>query len=301
MTKKNKKLLITAAVFAALSIIFCGISAIRAKKKNVALFDQTQNEDGNFIYSYEFPEENIKKISLELSYADVNLIGGSEKCKIELINFSEDRFKMTVSATTIALEEKSGFTGIFSLNFKGLRNYLNSFRMITKAKTVNIYLTNESVIKLMEADIYSGNVKIQDCINQCNYDFDIKYGALSALGVTTEEKLSVKLYDGNLDISGSKIATHDAKIERGYEAILNSQFTDLTSDIVTGYFKYQTGQYSLMSSVLKLVSDTGRVRFGGDIYESGSFSQGMKYTGISSVVQTSVDVHVKNGNIMITE
>lgn len=301
MTEKNKRLLITAALLAALAIVLCLTATLLAKKNNVVLFKQTQNEEGNFVYTYDFAEENIKKISLDISYTDVNIIGGAEKCRIELINFAEENFRMTVSATTIAVEEKSGLAGLVSLNFGGLRNHLNSFRMLTKAKTINIYLTDTSVMKLLETDIYSGNINLENCNLSCDYNIKVKYGSVAAASLSSDGAFDVTIYDGNLDISNSEFASHSAAITRGYENIVFSRFTTLKSEIETGYFKYETGKYSLLSSVLRLSTDTGRVRFGGDIYENGSFSQGMKYTGISSVLQVLVEVHVSDGNIMITE
>ena len=182
-----------------------------------------------------------------------------------------------------------------------MRNYLNSFRIFGKVKTINIYLTDASSLRLVETDIYSGDVTVKNCNNSADYDFKLKYGSVSVDSLTTGGTLSLASSDGNIDILNSTIKKQTSKLTHGYENIVHSEITELDAEIKTGYFKYETGDYDVISSVMTLASDGGRVRYGDDIYENGKFSQGMRYTGISDIVQIVIDVHVEEGNIMITK
>lgn len=301
MRKRLKKLCIAAAVLATLGVILCITAFVGAKKTGAELFSQTENEDGNYVYDYEFNGEAIKKLSVNTKYADINIIGGAERDRIELVNFAEQNFRMAVSATTITIEDRDGFAGLFSFNFGGLRNYMNSFRIFGKVKTINIYLTDASSLRLIEADIYSGDVSVANCSNSADYDFKLKYGSVSVDSVVTDGVFSLVSSDGNIDIVNSIIKKQSVTLAHGYENIVHSEITELDADIKTGYFKYETGDYDVISSVMTLVCDDGRVRYGDDIYENGKFSQGMKYTGISDIVQIVIDVSVEEGNIMITK
>ena len=88
--------------------------------------------------------------------------------------------------------------------------------------------------------------------------------------------------------------------DKGYLYLNGVKTIDVDADIKKGYFKYVTGDFDLESAVLTLKSEEGKVRYLDDIYESGSFSQGMQYVG-TSVTQIIIDVAVANGNIMITK
>lgn len=299
-TRKMKKLLIASAVIASVGIIFLLIGYFTAKGTGVSLFDQIQNEDGNYVYTYEFNGSEIKKLSLDISYSDVNIIGGAEKNVIELVNFAKDNFNFASSATTVTVKEKSVFSGLFDLNFDGFRNYINSSRMLNKTKTVNIYLTSDSVMRLIETKLYSGDVKASGIYLDADYEITLSYGSVLFDDVKTKGELNANISEGNVDIKNSEIYLHKAVLRRGYDNIENSNLTEINADIGKGYYKHKTSRDNLLSGVLKLKTDNGRVRFGGDIYENGSFSQGMEYSG-SEVEQIVIEVHVKDGNIMITE
>lgn len=300
MKKRSRILYIAAAVTALLGVLLCIISYFGAKKSG-GLFSQTENEDGNYIFEYEFDGEAIKKLSINVDYADVNIIGGADADRIELVNFAEQRFYMTVSATTVTIGERGGLSGLFSFNFGGLRNYLNSVRILGKQKSINIYLTDESALRLLEADIYSGDISVETYNGTSDLELSTDYGSLSVKSVETSGRLTFSSLDGNIDIESSNIYSQKVKLSRGYECMIDSGVTELDVDIGHGYFKYETGGYDMISSVMTLVSDDGRVRYGDDIYENGKFSQGMKYTGMSDVIQIVIDVHVEEGNIMVTK
>ena len=91
-----------------------------------------------------------------------------------------------------------------------------------------------------------------------------------------------------------------ASLDKGYLFLDGAKAEDIDADIKKGYFKYVTGDFNLESAVLTLKSEEGKVRYLDDIYESGSFSQGMQYVG-TSVTQIIIDVSVADGNIMITK
>lgn len=300
-TLKMKKLLILSAILLVIGAVLMLSGFLSAKSADASLFDQTENEDGNYIRVEEFDPESIKKISLDVSYADVNIIGGAESNRIELVNFANNRYDMTVSATTVSIEETSGLSGLFGFGFDGLRNYLNSARVTSRDKTVNIYLTDASGMRLIDIDIYSGDVSASGVVADADFDVSLEYGSVLFERTQTSGELKVDIAEGNLDIKGCEIALNTSNLAYGYENVENSRIMQINAEIGTGYFKCKTDWALMSSAVMRLTADAGKVRFGGDIYENGSFSQGIKYTGISDVVQTVFEVHVAGGNIMITE
>lgn len=302
-TLKVKRLLIVAAVLFALGLALCIIGALVSRARSVALFDQTKNADGSYTYSYDFKSDSIKKISLDVSFADVNIIGGAEENKLELINYSHSGFQLTTSATTLSVKEKQGVDafGIFSgFSFKGLRNLIYGVNFIGKDRTVNIYITDDSVLKLFDCKIHSGNVNINDVAGSVKLEFDMNYGSLKAKGIGGDASLDINIKEGNADVEKSSLGKLSAVLDKGYLYLNGVKIIDVDADIKKGYFKYVTGDFDLESAVLTLKSEEGKVRYLDDIYESGSFSQGMQYVG-TSVTQIIIDVAVANGNIMITK
>lgn len=299
-TRKMKKLLIASAVIASIGIIFLMIGYFTARTTEVSLFDQIQNEDGNYVYTYEFNGADIKKLSVDISYSDVNIIGNADKNMIEIVNFSKNNIHLTASATTVTVKEKSAISSLFNLNFEGLRNYINSSRLLNKTKIVNIYLTADSVMRLIETKLYSGDVNVSGVYLDTDYEINLSYGSVLFDDVKTKGEFNANVSEGNVDIKDSEIYLHKAVLGRGYDNIENSNLTEINADIGKGYYKHKTSRDNMLSSVLRLKTDNGRVRFGGDIYENGSFSQGLEYSG-SDVEQVVITVHVKDGNIMITE
>ncbi|MEE0968649.1 MAG: DUF4097 family beta strand repeat-containing protein [Clostridia bacterium] len=298
-TKKMKRLLLTSAILAIIGVVLCLVGFISAKVGNEELLNQKQNENGQYVYTYEFDAESIKKISIDLSYADVNVLRG-ESGRIEVVNYPIDNFGITVGATTISLKEKSALSELFSLGFDGFRNYINSVKMLNKSREVNIYLPADSGIKLLDFKIYSGDVLVSDISAETDFTFDINYGSVAVDNTKSTGDMSVKVYEGNLRMRGSKLQKLISELNYGYEWISSSDITEINANIKTGYFKLEEAK-ELFSKVVRLSSEDGRVRFGGDIYENGSFSQGMRYTGVSGVVQEIIEVKVSKGNVMITE
>lgn len=300
-TKKMKKLLIFSAVLAFIGVILCTAGLILSVKNDNELFSQTQNGAGQYVFEYEFDASQIKKISLELSYADVNIFISNASGKLEMINYPLDVFGMTVGATTVSVKEKSALGNLISFNFDGFRNYFNSIKMATKMRTVNIYLPSAAALKLLDIDLYSGDIKIEHQRLESDFEIDLEYGSVFMDDVVCTGGFEINIAEGNLNISSSEISKGKTGLKYGYADISSSRVIELDAEIVRGYFKYGYSGNDLLSSVVRLKTDNGRVRFGSDIYENGSFSQGMEYTGASGVVQGKITVHVGEGNIMVTE
>ena len=300
-TKKMKYLLIFSAFLVFIGVILCTVGVILSAKNDNQLFSQTQNGAGQYVFEYEFDASQIKKISLELSYADVNIFISNGGGKLEMINYPLDVFGMTVGATTISVREKSALGNLISFNFDGFRNYFNSIKMASKTRTVNIYLPLASALKLLDADIYSGDIRIEHQRLETDFDFDLEYGSVYMDDVISTGSFDIDIAEGNLCISSSEISSGKTNLKYGFADISVSGITEIEAEIERGYFKYSYLGDDLLSSVVRLKTDNGRVRFGSDIYESGSFSQGMEYIGASGVVQSKIKVHVGEGNIMLTE
>lgn len=298
-TRKMKKLFITSAVLAVIGVLLCIFGLVTAAKNGEQIFSQSQNEQGQYIYMYEFDASMIKKISLELTYADVNLYKSGDVGRIEMINYPLDKFGMTVGATTLSVKEKSALGSLFSLNFDGLRNYFNSAKMATKSRTVNIYLPEEVALKLLEVELFSGDVRLEQLRAETDFEIDLKYGSVVMNDIISTGSFSVKIAEGNMNVDNSVMSAGSSELKYGYMEIAASDITEIEANISKGYFKYESTGTDLLSSVIRLKTDNGRVRFVDDIYENGSFSQGIEYTGASGVVQNVINVNVGEGNIMV--
>ncbi len=301
MSRRSKITMIVAAGLLLLGIIICLISSAVASGTDVKLFRQVKNKDGNFVSSYDDFSDSIKKITIDLNYADVNVIGGADKLKIELINFPTENFKLTSSATTVKLTEQSGLSIGLGLDFEGLRDVIHSVEFQGKRRTVNIYVNDGMGLEIFDLKVYSGNLLVKDCNFDAKYTIKLDYGSLKISDTSSTNSIYADILEGNIDVSGGTIGSLTAMLGKGYESIDKADVTVVNASIDKGYFKYLTGGDALLSCVIRLDSGDGRVRFNDDIYENGKFSQGVKYTGNSSVVQKELTVNIKSGNILISK
>ena len=95
--------LIVSVLLACLGVILCMTATSIANEQGIGLFDQVGDGDDNYIHYETFVEEELKKIVVKVSDVKVNVIGGAEESKIELVNFPNNAYQIQAGRSTLQI------------------------------------------------------------------------------------------------------------------------------------------------------------------------------------------------------
>ena len=159
----------------------------RAAAEGIDLFAGSADADSDYIYTYNYSDDEIGKIAVNLKEATVNIIGGSPKAYVELINFAEGMYEFSSSNRILTINNNSDFSQITDMmslvfNFKGLRSLVNYTQVRDRPKTVNIYVSDDQAVKIFECKLARGDVKVSDNSSQSDYNITISEGNLRVEG-----------------------------------------------------------------------------------------------------------------------
>ncbi|MBQ8248858.1 MAG: DUF4097 family beta strand repeat protein [Clostridia bacterium] len=241
--------------------------------------------------------KGVEKIELKLTDANVNIIGGAEIPRVELINFPEGLYsapspenKQTFTVTDLSdFNSVSGIAAIAS-NFKGLRSFVNYFKLAKYEKTVNIYLSADYPVNVISCNLESGNVRIENCVGSADYNITLVSGDVTVSNVDTTSSLTVNISTGNLNLEEGDITNLNAVIGTGSVA-LDANITKADVTIVTGNMICACpGSFDMVSGSLRTTD--GKITIDGIPF-------GAQKSNLT-VGEKSMDVTIEKGDIDIT-
>ena len=103
MTKRSKITLLAGGIVIVLGLLFCIVGSVMANNAGDKLFAE-KTELGS-VYTYDFDGGNVDRMTIDVSDAKVNIIGGSEKSYIEICNFDENYYTFNLSNRIVKLSE----------------------------------------------------------------------------------------------------------------------------------------------------------------------------------------------------
>ena len=287
--------LIISLVLVILGVTVTGVAKRLAAADDVQLVVDVRAEENNSVYVYQYSEDNIAKITLNLKNARVNIIDGAEMPSVELINFSEGMYAFSASNRVITVNDNSALTsvsGVASLasNFKGLRGFVNHVKLSRLEKTVNIYLCSEYPVNVIDCKIEYGQVNIESCVSSTDYNVSIGDGKLTVNGVDTSSLLSASIGKGSVSVENSRISRFSAAVENG-SVTFDSAVEKLNVNISTGDFicNYPA---SLDMTSLKLFTNVGKITIDG--VQHGGYKES------TAATENLLHVNVGAGDIDIT-
>ena len=239
-----------------------------AAKEGVDLLAGTAVGDEDYIYTYEYDDDTIGKISVNVKEADINIIGGASKPYVELINFAEGMYEFTSSNRILTVSNNSDFSEISDIaslvfNFKGLRSLVNYNNIRGRDKTVNIYVTDDCPVKIFECKVERGNVSISSNSSQSDYNVTIGEGSLSLDDITTTSAANISIGTGGLIIDSCDISKLSLEIEKGDAELIASSAVKISAKLGTGDFRF--GYRGQLGSVnLDLFTELGGVKLDGE-------------------------------------
>ncbi len=206
--------LIVSILLACVGFLLCITASSMATEQGIGLFTQIGDEDDNYVATQTFTEEDLKKIVIKVSDVNVNVIGGAEESKIELVNFMNNSYNIQAGRATLQISDNSGITGIidlenFKINFGGFRDYLHYlFDFIEgnekKEQILNVYLTDEADLVNFNITVGDGDITLSHMQTECDYKIVLANGVVEIDNVTTDSSIQIEsTVSSNIEINNT--------------------------------------------------------------------------------------------------
>jgi hypothetical protein len=206
--------LIVSILLACVGFLLCITASSMATEQGIGLFTQIGDEDDNYVATQIFTEEDLKKIVIKVSNVNVNVIGGAEESKIELVNFMNDSYNIQAGRSTLQISDNSGITGIidlenFKINFGGFRDYLHYlFDFIEgnekKEQILNVYLTDEADLVNLNITVGDGDITLSDMQIDCDYKIVLASGVVDIANISTDSSVQIEsTVSSNIEIKNT--------------------------------------------------------------------------------------------------
>ncbi len=272
-----------------------GVAKQLAASEGISLTDEISSEDGTYVYSYDYSRDSIGRITVNVRDAEINIIGGADKPRIELINFPEGMYEFSSSNRILMVNNNTDFSdpsniANLAMNFKGLRSFVSYYNIGSLPKTVNIYIAESNPVKIIDAEIETGTVSLKNCSVSADYNISVGQGNVEVLRINTASALNISIDRGNARLRDCEIAKLSVNIGSGSvnaEALVEK----LTAQIESGDFYY--GCYGALNFTnLSLFSSVGTITVDG-------ISHGGYLENSDIPSESVVDIDIGTGDISI--
>ncbi len=207
--------LIVSILLACVGFLLCMTATSLATEQGIGLFAQVGDDDDNYVATETFTEEELKKIVVKVSDVQVNIIGGAEESKIELVNFMNNSYQIQAGRSTLQISDNSGISGIvdidnFKINFHGFRDYLHYiFDYIAgkpqKEQILNIYLTDSADLVNFNITVGDGDITISHMQSDCDYKIIMANGVVDIEDVETDSSIQIESTESsNIELNNVK-------------------------------------------------------------------------------------------------
>ncbi len=271
--------LIFSVVLVIAGFCVCGISEDMAIKDDYDLFVQEVNESGDLITTIPISREFVSKLVVNLTDANIQVVGNADEARIELVNYPINTFTNKLANGIMTIDDNVNLLTLFNLTgqgtqFLGLRHYFKNSNFGKGEKTVNVYLTEEIELQEMEISVDQANISVTNC-DACNiYKLNSINGDVSLSNVTDSEKVEIIVRE-----SGNASVQHSA-----------------VSSVIANVSKGTCSYVALQPNVQSYTVNTAQ----GMIYVDG-LEYGTSYTSSSATPEVNCTFNVQEGNVMITE
>ena len=287
--------LIVSLVIVLIGLGTAGIASRLAVSQEIEL-GMIAAEDGNYYSKPEYDADNVGKIDISVERATVNIIGGSEKSYVELVNFADGMYAVASTNRVFTLgdgADLASFSGIISMvsNFKGLRAFVDGFSMRNLERTVNVYLNSEYPVNAVYVSLDEGTVNIKSCRSLTDYYINVESGDVNITDTGTTSVIKVTVEKGNVKIDDCDIEQMSVSVKSG-DVNAVSQINRFTATIETGDFSYSS--YSAFAGTnVKLAASSGAITVDGNSV-GGYMQTGDSSTGnmIEAIVNFG-DINIK--------
>ena len=286
-----------------ISILFCigGYACMRigqskAAAEGIDILAGTASKDEDYLYRYDYDKDSIGKVAINVKEATVNIVGGSSKAYIELVNFPEGMYEFSSSNRILTVSNNSDFSKITDMaslvfNFKGLRSLVNMYNTYDRPKTINIYVTDDLPINIFECKLEKGDVKISDNSSASDYNITLGNGNLTLENITTQSSAKLEVTEGELVIDNCAISELTITQKKGNSELITTALKKLSAELGEGDFSFGCRDEVTYFN-LNLFTGVGSVKIDGA--DKGGF-----YEENSLPTDSKFDISVNKGDITL--
>ena len=199
--------------------IIVNVAESKAEKKDIQLYRQILNKNGDLIETIEFSPTTTNKINISLDDTDVNVIGNAKKSYVEIVNFSALDYAAYLNNRALTIENDL-LSSIINraengkISFNGVHDYIRSDKH-NPQKKINIYLAKENDIKIFDIEIKNGNVSVSNFYSICDFNIKIEQGDLTYKNTPALSLINAEINKGNVNIDNTFISNTKINIENG--------------------------------------------------------------------------------------
>ena len=259
--------IIVSVLIICLGVLLCITANSMAADMGIPIFAQTGDEENNYTTTEVFESEELKKIILNFSDVKINIYGGAQEDKVELVNFTDGTYVYSMSKSTMQIYENSGITSFidldnFKIYFNGFRDYLHYFKYRDQERQVNLYLKDTASVIKFEITSKSGDISINDLGLGCDYKITTATGNLTLQNVKTDSNITLEsTKDSVIEIKNVSARAFDVNALTGYVTIKDTSFTHaLSSNIASGSFEYDRVEADFAGFNVELSAPNGTLR-----------------------------------------
>ncbi len=221
--------LIISVILVIVGLLTCSIAMLQSKRQGVDLYDTTI-ENGKSEAEYDFSEDTIGKVQIEVGDCDVDIIFGADENKVQMNNFSSAGYICEVDNRALVIEDTVNLFDITDIiengkiRFKGFRYFLRDRKLTAGSKTLKLYVSEKFDLKVIDIKVKNGNVNIAGYVNNTDYTINISNGNLTATDLVTESGVTVTVGKGRISLHRVTARSLDLSVEEGdIEAVVSGK------------------------------------------------------------------------------
>ena len=214
-----------------------------AAGEGIELISESDEDTGDYIFTYDYSEDSIDKIVVNVRSADIHIIGGAQKSYIELINFPDGMYEFQCSNRIMQISNNSDISSLntimsLAMNFKGVRGIINYYNVMGRDMAVNIYIQDELPVKILDCTTVEGNILAENTNSQTDYNIKIGTGSFNASEVATTSTISVEVGQGEVILTDCSAINFKASVDDGDVTLITSDMNKITAELENGDFVY---------------------------------------------------------------
>ena len=289
--------LVVAVILVAVGFSLAGSARGIAEANGIMIRNEKVEDSEDTFYRQSFSDEDIVKITLSATDAEICIYGNAEESYIELINYADGTYTLTNDHTVtfsdtlgeISLDNIENIFGRVK-SFQGLHGFLNYLNTHKGDKKINLYLSAKSSVNSIVCSTETGSITFDGKKLRADSHFELKNGKLTLKNIVGSSAVSVDMDDGEVSLTGCSPYQLEINAKKGSVTTNGCDIFNAKINVGEGSVNLQY-VFTIPSSLILKAPD-GRISIYGK-------EVGDTYGAPSEDAVNLLDVTVEHGNISL--
>lgn len=161
---KGKSIVLCAVSFGLILIgtVGCAVGLAPSYSGKMNLFKDVSICEYGYMRTYEIKNTDISRVLFDVSDADVEIITGQDRERIEIVNFPEHSYAYRTDNKTLCFDDTDVPGGVWAriFDYEGLREYINYIKYSDEPQKIILYLGSDKNIETVDVKLGSGELFI---------------------------------------------------------------------------------------------------------------------------------------------